>query len=126
MGFLSDLFGLKTKYVDEETDQAELAAEQEKRKAFFLEPDEAKTLGKNKNESVRSPIQNPSVNASEPQAESLKPTPEIEPVTLSNQEVKATSDPQVTIQTTQANSEVDPANSSMDMFRKMAREIRKP
>lgn len=123
MGFLSDLFGLKTKYVDEETDQAELAAEQEKRKAFFLEPDEAKTLGKN--ESVRSPIQNPSVNASESQANSNPSTPTIESGTAANQGVNTTPEPPPTAQNTQANSEIDPTDSSMDMFRKMARGIRK-
>ncbi len=125
MGFLSDLFGLKTKYVDEETDQAELAAEQEKRKAFFLEPDEAKTLGKNKNESVRSPIQNPSVNATESQANSNPSTPTIESGTAANQQVNTTPEPPPTAQNTQANSDIDPTDSSMDMFRKMARSIRK-
>lgn len=122
MGFLSNLFGLKTKYVDEETDQAELAAEQERRKPFFLAPEEAKTLGNR--EDMRSPSQQQSTtNQQNPQ--SIQPSPGVEPVVLSKQEQKPTAEPQLTNQGTQNNPEVAESDSNMDMFRKMARDLRK-
>lgn len=121
MGFLSNLFGLKTKYVDEETDEAELAAEAEKRKAFFLEPDDAKTFGNI--EYMRSPIQKKSGKKEEiPEPIQQKA---FQQVMDSDKQMDATPEPQPSTQNSPANSEKRRADSSMDMFRKMAREIKK-
>ena len=46
MGFLSSMFNLKTKYVDDPDESAEIASEKST-KAFYLDPDSAKTLKKN-------------------------------------------------------------------------------
>ncbi|HBB32323.1 MAG TPA: hypothetical protein DC064_11115 [Cyanobacteria bacterium UBA9273] len=117
MGFINDLFGLKTKYVDEETDFAELAAEQEKRQAFFLNPDEAKTMGNI--EFMRSPIQQKSAKKQNSQQES--PQPLQQPSVM-----KVTPEPQPPAdQNNQVNQETRSTDSNMDIFRQMARQMRK-
>ncbi|HBE19508.1 MAG TPA: hypothetical protein DEG17_17510 [Cyanobacteria bacterium UBA11149] len=131
MGFLSDLFGLKTQYIDEETEEAELAAEEEKRKAFFLTPDEAKTLGNI--DFMRTPkavkrtfakSEDEKIVATSAFGQEITiangQTPTAKPQAIS--EVKA---PTQNEENRKASNERRSADSSMDMFRQMASEIKK-
>lgn len=116
MGFFSNLFGLKTKYVDEEPDEAELAAQVEKAKAFFLDPDEAKTLGKNGY--APTPIKNKVPTTQGSKQENIE---QIQQASNPN----LTPEPQPPEQNTQTSSEHHSTDSSMDMFRQMARNIKR-
>lgn len=116
MGFLSDLFGLKTKYVDEEPDEAELAAQLEKQKAFFLDPDEAKSLGRK--DYIGTPIKNTPPTTQGSKQENIE---QIQQTSNHN----LTPEPQPPDQNSQTSSEHHSADSSMDMFRQMARNIKR-
>ncbi len=131
MGFLSDLFGLKTQYVDEEIDEAELAGEDEKGTGFYLTPDDAKTLGNI--EYMRRPtsVKKTFANSEEEQivatsafgqqitvANGNLPTPQPEVIS----EVKP---PTQNEENGKVSNQRRSADSSMDMFRKMASEIKK-
>lgn len=121
MGFLSNMFNLKTKYVDEADAPVEMAPKQDM-KTFYLDPDSAKTLGK-KAKSVEKSDSSDSV---------LKDTelPQVVPV-RSQQE--ATVDKQVTPAPDTTSSEpsestsqdVGPTDDGMNMFRNMARNMRR-
>ena len=131
MGFLSDLFGLKTQYIDEEVDEAELAADEEKGEAFFLTPDEAKTLGnidfmrtptsvkrtfaKSEDEKI---VATSAFGQETTVANGKTPIPKQEAIS----EVKP---PSQNEQNAKVSDERRQADSSMDMFRKMASEIKK-
>lgn len=131
MGFLSNLFGLKTQYIDEEIDEAELAGEGEKGQAFFLTPDDAKTLGNI--EYMRRPtsVKKTFANSEEENivatsafgqkitvANGKTPTPQPEAIS----EVKPTTQNE---ENGKVSDQRRSADSSMDMFRKMASEIKK-
>ncbi|HEY9742489.1 MAG TPA: hypothetical protein V6C90_18545 [Coleofasciculaceae cyanobacterium] len=116
MGLLSDLFGLKTKYVDEELDEAELAAQIEKAKAFFLDPDEAKSLGKNGYRPT--PIKNQVPINQGSKQENIE---QIQQSSNSN----LLPEPQAADHSDQTSSDHSSTDSSMDMFRQMARNIKK-
>jgi hypothetical protein len=89
------LFGSKSKYIDEVTEQDRDRSNQEG-EAYFLDSDESKSLGKKiKDKGVTPSGSNSSVN---------KPATQANP----SQTKRPSTD------------------SSMDMFRKMAREIKKP
>jgi hypothetical protein len=131
MGFLSDLFGLKTQYIDEEIDEAELAGEEEKGKAFFLTPDDAKTLGNIEYMRTPTSVKKTFANSEEENivatsafgqkitvANGKTPTPQPEAIS----EVKL---PTQNEQNGKVSEQRRSADSSMDMFRKMASEIKK-
>jgi hypothetical protein len=89
------LFGSKSKYIDEVTEQDRDRSNNEG-EAYFLDSDEAKSLGKKiKDKGVTPTGPNASENKSATQAN-------------------------------QAQTKRPSTDSSMDMFRKMAREIKKP
>lgn len=137
MGFLSDLFGLKSKYVDEETDEAEQAAEAQKRQAYFLEPDDAKTFGDINY--MRSPtsVKKRFAKKKDDTGEVLEQEVETSAfgqVIRSNKKISATPEPLPTpenqpMKESQPNSferrRADAKDSNMDMFRNMARDMKK-
>ena len=137
MGFLSNLFGLKSKYVDEETDEAEQAAEAQKRQAYFLEPDDAKTFG-NINY-MRSPtsVKKRFAKKKDDTGEVLEQEVETSAfgqVIRSNKQISTTPEPVPTPEK-QPTKESQPSSferrragandSNMDMFRQMARDMKK-
>ncbi len=131
MGFLSNLFGLKTQYIDEEINEAELAGEAEKGKAFFLTPDDAKTLGNIEYMRTPTSVKKTFANSEEENivatsafgqkitvANGNTPTPQSEAIS----EVKP---PTQNEENGKVSDKRRSADSSMDMFRKMASEIKK-
>jgi hypothetical protein len=122
------LFGGKTKYVDEPTPVAEES--EKKDEAFFLEPDQAKTLGNIDYMRQPNTIEHtfPKTRSSEGKAVTWQ---------ISSMEKKRVAEnaaapsvtpevkPQTPSQTTPTSEQRRTADSSMDMFRKMAREIKK-
>ncbi|MEQ8381264.1 MAG: hypothetical protein RH949_02700 [Coleofasciculus sp. A1-SPW-01] len=137
MGFLSNLFGLKSKYVDEETDEAEQAAEAQKRRSYFLEPDDAKTFGDinymRSPTSVKKRFAKKKDNLGEGLQQEVE-TSAFGQVIRSNKQISATPEPLPTPQNQQVSESqpnsferrrADSRDSSMDMFRKMARDMKK-
>ncbi|NEO99873.1 MAG: hypothetical protein F6K58_14570 [Symploca sp. SIO2E9] len=132
MGFLSNLFGLQTKYVDEVPEDTKQPEAEQNQKAFFLEPDQAKTLGDI--EYMRTPT---TVKKSFPKTKSNPKGTEVigkasatEKVIFSNnQQVAPSSNPETkpVVEANQQEPKRPSASndSSMDMFRKMARDIKK-
>jgi len=137
MGFLSDLFGLKSKYVDEETDEAEQAAEAQKRRSYFLEPDDAKTFGDinymRSPKSVKKRFAKKKDNLGEGLEQEVE-TSAFGQVIRSNKQISATPEPLPAPQNQPVSQpqpnrferrRADSSDSSMDMFRKMARDMKK-
>jgi len=137
MGFLSDLFGLKSKYVDEETDEAEQAAEDQKRRSYFLEPDDAKTFGDinymRSPKSVKKRFAKKKDNLGEGLEQEVE-TSAFGQVIRSNKQISATPEPLPAPQNQPVSQpqpnrferrRADSSDSSMDMFRKMARDMKK-
>ncbi|MEQ8466646.1 hypothetical protein [Coleofasciculus sp. E1-EBD-02] len=137
MGFLSNLFGLKSKYVDEETDEAEQAAEAQKRRAYFLEPDDAKTFGDinymRSPKSVKKRFAKKKDNLGEGLQQEVE-TSAFGQVIRSNKQISATPEPLPAPQNQPVSQpqpnrferrRADSSDSSMDMFRKMARDMKK-
>lgn len=137
MGFLSDLFGLKSKYVDEETDEAEQAAEAQKRRSYFLEPDDAKTFGDinymRSPKSVKKRFAKKKDNLGEGLQQEVE-TSAFGQVIRSNKQISATPEPLPAPQNQPVSQpqpnrferrRADSSDSSMDMFRKMARDMKK-
>lgn len=131
MGFLSDLFGLKTQYIDEEIDEAELAGEEEKGKAFFLTPDEAKTLGNI--EYMRRPTSVKKTFANSEEENIVATSAFGQKITVSNgkmptlqpEAISEVKPPTQNEQNGKVSEQRRSADSSMDMFLKMASEIKK-
>lgn len=133
MGFLSNLFGLKTKYVDEETDETKQPESNQQQKAFFLDPDQSKTLGNI--EYMRTPN---TVKKSFPKTKSNPKGTQFtgkasatEKMAFSNNGQAAAPTPKPETKPAVEVSKQEPKNnnastdSSLDMFRKMARDIKK-
>jgi hypothetical protein len=126
------LFKSKTKYVDEpepaSTSQAEAT---ENTEAFFLKPDDAKTLGNI--DFMRQPKR---IRRTFPKTRSNQSTELVQDISsidkASNSgsrgtiaDFKATSQPQQPAPTTTESPKRRRSDSSMDMFRNMARELKK-
>lgn len=122
MGLFSNMFNLKSKYVDEPDDRADLAPK-ETMKTFYLDPDSAKTIGKKAK---------PAPDSSAEDKVVVKDTAieEVAPVI----EEKATVDKQVTPPEPETTSsepsesssqDAGPTDDGMDMFRNMARKMKK-
>jgi hypothetical protein len=122
------LFGGKTKYVDEPTPVAE--EPDKKEEAFFLEPDQAKTLGNIDYMRQPNKIRHtfPKTLRSEGGAAAWEVS-SMEKKRVAETDSSASATPEVKPQTpspsTPASAERRTADSSMDMFRKMAKEIKK-
>jgi hypothetical protein len=127
MGFLSKMFNLKTKYVDQPDSEAKIAPPKST-KAFYLDSEEAKTLKKNAR-----PVQDSSSGNKvlDTTSEVVKDTQseEVAPGISS----QATVDQQVAPEEETTSSETSeststdgsPADDGMDMFRNMARNMKR-
>ncbi|MFM1842878.1 MAG: hypothetical protein RLZZ490_1616 [Cyanobacteriota bacterium] len=127
MAGLFGLFGKRTKYVDEVDNTPQPQAE--KKEAFFLEADDAKSLGDV--EYMRKPIQ---IKRSFPKtlnsggAEVVKEISalEIKPVQANGQPQPSTSSITAAApQPSPVNNERRSSDNNLDMFRQMAKEIKK-
>lgn len=125
------LFGSKTKYVDETDTPSQSAPEQESKEAFYLQPDEAKTLGNA--DFMRQPKR---IKRTFPKTRSNQSTELVQDIS-SLDKVKASSSqgispgsaaisqPQPPAPTTQESPKRRGSDSSLDFFRNMARDLKK-
>jgi len=119
MGFLSNMFNLKTKYVDDPDDPADMAPK-EGMKTFYLDPDSAKTVGKN----AKAPVQDSSSEDKVKDTAISVVAPVIESEAKVDEQV--TSEPETTSsEARESTSQSSPTDDSMDMFRNMARKMKR-
>lgn len=126
MAGLFGLFGKKTKYVDEP--DTNVSQDSDNKEAFFLQPDEAKTLGNI--EFMRKPNIIKRTFAKRPGGKQVETVKEISSMKATNVESGVTP-----MQSTESKVEASPETSakddrrssdnSMDMFRQMARDMKK-
>ncbi|MGK7902050.1 MAG: hypothetical protein AB4352_11665 [Hormoscilla sp.] len=127
MGFLSNMFNLKTKYVDEPDDPADMAPK-ESTKAFYLDPDDAKTLKKNTQPVRDSSSGNKVLDTTSPAVKDTSQeevAPAIESQATVDQQVAPDSETTSSETSESTSTDGGPADDSMDMFRNMARNIKK-
>lgn len=127
MGFLSNMFNLKTKYVDEPDDPADRAPK-ENMKTFYLDPDEAKTLKKNAqavrdSSSGNKVLDTTSEVVKNTQIEEVAPA--IESQATVDQQVAPDSETTPSESSESTSTDGGPADGSMDMFRNMARNMKR-
>lgn len=127
MAGLFGLFGGKTKYVDEPTTNSEQTNGNGQKGSFFLEPDDAKTLGNI--EYMRTPI---TIKRSFPKTlkggggEIIQQISSTEKAKVNENGQIAAKLPVVSeVKPVSETSTRRPSNDSLDMFRKMAKEIKK-
>ncbi|NET07550.1 MAG: hypothetical protein F6K09_09750 [Merismopedia sp. SIO2A8] len=129
---MSNLFGLQTKYIDEIPEDTKQPESGQNKEAFFLDPDQAKTLGDI--EYMRTPTKIkksfPKTRSNPKGSEVIEQTSATEKVIISkNQQSAPTPNPETkpVVEAPQQESGRRSAStdSSMDMFRKMARDIKK-
>jgi len=119
------LFGNKTKYVDEPDNENNNVENQE---SFFLNSDDAKTLGNidymRKSIKIRRTFPKTKNGKG---AEVIKEisSMEINKSSVSNSSPTQQSQPQPTTQNTSTNNQRRPVDNNMDTFRKMARDLKK-
>lgn len=129
-GFFRSLFGSKTKYVDE---PEEKYGDENSKEDFFLDPDEAQSLGNA--EYMRKPK---TIRRTFPKTKSNQNTESVVRVSsiekmdavgeiTSQASIKSNLQPESkpSARNGQANTPSRPSNDGMDMFRNMAREIKK-
>lgn len=128
MAGLFGLFGKRTKYVDEVDNTPQ--PKPEKKEAFFLETDEAQSLGNA--EYMRTPIQikrSFPKTLNSPGSEVVKEisATEIKKVKANGQPVKETTvtPPAAAPQVTPVNNDRRSSDNNLDMFRQMAKDIKK-
>jgi hypothetical protein len=134
-GLFRALFGSKTKYVDERETQNS-GTTNENKEDFFLNPDEAQTFGNieymRKSKTIRKTFPKTKSNQT---TEVFNEVSSIEQGRITNNQTsqpaptsqpKPKAEPLSSAQNPQTNSDSRRSDNSMDMFRNMAREIRKP